>query len=345
MIRSLTSLRFIVAFVVFSFHCRIHFDWKVGLKVVDDLILNGATFMTGFFVLSGFIMSHVYDHTDFSSRENIFHFYLKRFAKIYPTYALSTIIYFIFLHDFTFKQMSLVFVNDAFLVQGFFKNMFDIGINGGTWSLTVEIFLYFLFPFLILLSAKSPKILIGSLLIALITSFNSFTNQSEYIYANPVFRVADFMCGMGFYSFREKFKYIKFGKLLHLVVVISLLYACGVLGKAPYMCGQFVIIPLFGIWIVMVYHSNSRIYNNKAFIYFGSISYSFYLYQFISMETGKRLTKAYPDLSLGYVFLAALAVSFAVSALSYHLWEERMRKLILLRYSRKASDNCNPLCQ
>lgn len=182
MIRSLTSFRFITAFIVFLFHCRIHFDWKVGVKLVDKFFLNGATFMTGFFVLSGFIMAYVYSNADFTKRENIFNFYLKRFAKIYPTYLFATIVYFIFLHDYTLKQMFRVFVGDPFLVQGFFSNMFNIGINGGTWSLTVEMFLYFLFPFLILLVAKSPKILIPSLIIVAITSFNVHMDKSEYIY-------------------------------------------------------------------------------------------------------------------------------------------------------------------
>jgi peptidoglycan/LPS O-acetylase OafA/YrhL len=339
MIRSLTSFRFITAFIVFLFHCRIHFDWKVGLKPVDKFFLNGATFMTGFFVLSGFIMAHVYSNTDFTKRENTFNFYLKRFAKIYPAYAFATIVYFIFLHDYTSGQISRVLVTNPFLVQGFFPNIFAIGINGFTWSLTVEMFLYFLFPFLILLSAKSPKILVASLLIAAITSFNVHADKSEYIYANPVIRLADFMCGMGFYFLKDKFKEIKFANLLHLVIVILLVCASRKLGNDyQYMGGQFVIVPLFGAWIAMAYHSKSKIYNNKILEYLGLISYSFYLWQFVAMELGKRLVKIYPDISVHLVFLAAFAINLAVSALSYHLVEERARKFILAKFARKAPE-------
>jgi peptidoglycan/LPS O-acetylase OafA/YrhL len=333
MIRSLTSFRFITAFIVFLFHCRIHLDWKVGSKLVDKFFLNGATFMTGFFVLSGFIMAHVYSNTDFTRRENIFNFYLKRFAKIYPTYAFVTIVYFIFLHDYTSQQISRVVITNPFLVQGFFPNIFVIGINGGTWSLTVEMFLYFLFPFLILLSAKSPKILIASFLVAVITSFNVHADKSEYIYANPVIRIADFMCGMGFYFLKDKFKEIKFANLLHLVIVILLICACRKLGNDyQYMAGQFLIVPLFGAWIAMVYHSKSKIYNNKILEYLGLISYSFYLWQFVAIESGRRLIKIYPDISVHFVILIALILNLAISALSYRFFEERVRKFILTKF-------------
>jgi peptidoglycan/LPS O-acetylase OafA/YrhL len=120
-------------------------------------------------------------------------FILKDLPKSTPAMHLQQLYILYFCMNYTLKQILRVLVTNPFLVQGFFPNIFAIGMNGGTWSLTVEMFLYFLFPFLILLSAKSPKILIASLLIAAITSFNVYADKSEYIYANPVFRLADFI--------------------------------------------------------------------------------------------------------------------------------------------------------
>ena len=112
-------------------------------------------------------------------------------------------------------------------------------------------------------------------------------------------RLADFMCGMGFYFLKDKFKEIRFVNLFHLIIIILLICACGNLGNDfQYMGGQFIIVPLFGAWIVMVYHSKSKIYNNKILEYLGLISYSFYLWQFVAIELGKILIKIYPDLSL-----------------------------------------------
>ena len=65
--------------------------------MIDRFFANGACFMTGFFVLSGFIMMLVYENADFGKQKNIFDYYIKRFAKIYPTYIVGTIVYFCFL--------------------------------------------------------------------------------------------------------------------------------------------------------------------------------------------------------------------------------------------------------
>lgn len=220
-IPSLTSFRFITAFVVFLFHCQIHLDWEIGIEFLDRFLHRGAVFMTGFFVLSGYIMAHVYSSTDFSRPGEISSYYLKRFAKIYPTYALSTLVYFAFFRDFTITEHARILVNDLFLVQGFFPSMFRLGINGGTWSISVEMFLYLLFPLVMLWSGKSPRIAIAGIVLAVIVSFNVSLEKSDPVYANPVFRLADFVCGVGFYfgaiNIRHRFR-------AHLLTVLLLFW-------------------------------------------------------------------------------------------------------------------------
>ena len=70
-IKSLTSFRTIIAIVIFLFHCKIHLGYTLDINFLDRFLLNGATFMTGFFVLSGFILAHVYRDENFVSRVNV----------------------------------------------------------------------------------------------------------------------------------------------------------------------------------------------------------------------------------------------------------------------------------
>ena len=336
MITSLTSFRFITAFVVFLFHCRIHFNWKLDIRVLDKFFLSGATFMTGFFVLSGFVMAHAYCNRDFTKQKNIFNFYLKRLAKIYPTYIVVTLVYSAVIRDIPSQQYIRVIVNDLFLVQGFFPSMFPIGLNGGTWSLTVEIFLYFLFPFLMILSGQSPKILIVAIIVTVIANLNV---KTDYMYANPIFRVGDFLCGLGFYFFRQKIKDLKFGNYLHLITITLLFLACRKFGYGSHlMQGQFIIVPLFGLWITMVFYSKSPIYNNKYLEYLGLISYSFFLWQSIAIILGKKLIRMYPDFNLHLLVVMAFVVTFCISAVSYHLLEERTRRYILQKFGYNQGD-------
>ena len=344
MILSLTSFRFIIAFVVFLFHCQFHFNWKLGITILDKFLLNGATFMSGFFILSGFIMSHAYSNTDFKERENIFNFYLKRFAKIYPTYIVAITFYSTVVADIPPQQYLRVMVNDLFLVQGFFPSMFALNLTAGTWSLTTEMFLYFLFPFLMILSGKSPKILMLAIVLTGIANLNVKTDLTDlYIYTNPVFRISEFLYGIGFYFWHQKIKDIKFGSHLHLLIVILLFWACKALGSDnyQYMWGQFIIVPLFGLWITMVFYSKSKIYNNKYLQYLGLISYSFYLWQSISIYFGKQLITIYPYLHLHLVVVVTFMINLCISAASYHLLEEKARKYILQKFVRKDSCEIN----
>jgi peptidoglycan/LPS O-acetylase OafA/YrhL len=192
-------------------------------------------------------------------------------------------------------------------------------------------FLYLLFPYFLIVSGKSPRIAIAGIIIAIITSLNVYLEKSDPVYANPVFRLADFTCGIGFYF---ALRNIGPNRYLHLLVLSLLLFISVYLGdgKYRYMLGQFIIIPLFGLWIALVHHSSSFIYNNRMLEYLGLISYSFYLWQFAAIELGKNIIAWFPWASLHLVVLAAFIVNVCVSALSYHLVEERARKWVLRRF-------------
>ena len=336
-IPSLTSFRFITAFMVFLFHCQIHLNWEIGISIFDRFIHHGAVFMTGFFVLSGYIMTHVYSHTDFTKAGNMRSFYLKRFAKIYPTYALASVAYFAFFQDFTVSQHARILFNDLFLVQGFFPSMFPLGINAGTWSLTVEMFLYLLFPLIMLTEVKSPRLVLAGVLIALIASVNVSLYKTDPVYANPIFRIGDFLCGIGFYF---GFRHLKHRRRWHLLSILLLFIACTCLGtgKYQYMRGHFVFVPLFGLWIALVHRTRSIIYNNRPLEYLGLISYSFYLWQFAAIQLGKKMIVWYPDVGLHVVIVLVFAVNVAISAVSYHLVEEKLRKWILTKFGHGSRD-------
>ncbi len=356
MISSLTAFRFITALFVFLFHCNIHFGWVIGISIVDKFIRNGAVFMTGFFVLSGFLMAYNYGNQDFSKRENIVDFYLKRVARIYPVYIISHIVYFlIFFHRFLFKDVIRSLFNNLVLVQGFFPTMFNIGINGGSWSLTVEMFLYFLFPFIVLLLGNEifksniqikhlnqiPLIVTIAFVLGFVTSLNLLIHQDgDYIYANPVFRISDFLYGIGFYIIRQNFHLAKkLEYILHFIILIVLFFLTVLLGNSDsvYMKGQLFIAPIFAIWIVLVFYSKSWFYNNKVLAYLGEISYSFYLWQFIVIELGKKLVKHHFDGNL--VMISMLCLNILVSAMSYHFLEKRCKNWISNKIKRHSNSS------
>jgi peptidoglycan/LPS O-acetylase OafA/YrhL len=329
-IKSLTTFRGIIALVIFLFHCKIHLSYQLNINYLDSFLLNGATFMTGFFVLSGFILAHVYKDTNLASRENIFNFYIKRFARIYPVYLISTIVY-LLIYRLEPLQLFRATINDLLLMQSFFKSMFLIANNGGTWSLSVEMFLYFLFPFILILANRSPKILFFAILFTLLTTVNLYVENVDYIYANPIFRIPDFLFGIGFYFLVSHFKRLSHYASIHLLIIALLIVATIFLGGVDhqYMKGNFLIAPIFAFWISLIFHSKSSFYNSKIMIFLGVISYSFYLWQFISINLAKLYIDTYPHFNINLVVFATLFLNIALAFLSYYFIEEKSRRYIL----------------
>jgi peptidoglycan/LPS O-acetylase OafA/YrhL len=114
---------------------------------------------TSFFCLSGFILSYVY-FEEFSKVPllgrvpKIREYLLRRFARIYPTYLLTTIIAGLFYviainvgHEFVNESGSNLSVLNAFLnILGVQAWVGIPSLNGPAWSVSAEFLAYILFP-------------------------------------------------------------------------------------------------------------------------------------------------------------------------------------------------------
>lgn len=125
--------------------------WKVA---------NGA--VSFFFFLSGFILTHVYSRRPITRRAD---FYAARAARVLPLYVLALLAAAIF----QLRQGRLdgdAFVLDALLIQAWVPG-YSQAINSPGWSLSVEMFFYTCFPFVLPLLVRvrsSGRLLLGMLL-------------------------------------------------------------------------------------------------------------------------------------------------------------------------------------
>ncbi|BFU42564.1 acyltransferase family protein [Krasilnikovia sp. MM14-A1004] len=144
---SLTSLRFFAAFAVFAHHFTgvgggTGFGRSPLIFPYSEIGGHGVTF---FFVLSGFLMMWV-----FKSHEHPGVFYWRRVGRIWPAHLVALVLgvfaYYIAAHQ-AIHWPSLI--SSVFLVQTWFPGVTPIlPGNEVTWTLSVELLFYALFPLL-----------------------------------------------------------------------------------------------------------------------------------------------------------------------------------------------------
>lgn len=205
-LRSVTGLRFVAAFAVFYSHIQ---DFL--FPEVRRLAL-GASAVSFFFVLSGFILTYVY--SDRLTRSETPRFLVKRIARLWPLHlvCLGLAVWFLRVPPGASAdgQNSIPsLVAQFFLLQSWVPigNWF-LDFNSVSWSISTELFFYLLFP-LLLLGNRSAfwwklffaigiaiACLFGMQALYDLTLMPSWVGQWSLAIAFPVIRLAEFVVGM-----------------------------------------------------------------------------------------------------------------------------------------------------
>ena len=313
-IPGLTPLRGIAALLVILLHYNMFVTTllpKEAGHVIDKLYLM----VDLFFVLSGFIMYHVYGSyfKVGASFKKIGGFLRARFARIYPLH-LVTFLFMLGLAVLAYLggaltgAMAIVFdftaIPSQLLLTQAMGTHHEATFNTPSWSISVEWWAYVLFPFLLLLLART-KIWSRVLLIGLISvsywyimyylqpefwavRWEQFGHPESLPYAlhtidvitgAPAFMrcLCGFIWGMLVYEFfkKERGKKLLKSGWAFLGVWVALF----VLWHFELLIDPLAVL-LFGLMILAAAYNEDhtgRILNNGFFNYMGEISYSLYL--------------------------------------------------------------------
>ena len=151
-IEQLTFTRFIAAVAVVIFHFgREVFPFQH--PILQPLVLSANIGVSYFFILSGFVMIIAYNKQPIIDYKQ---FYISRIARIFPAFLVSVflmLIYFFLIgKDVETKNIIL----QILLVHAWIKE-FCLSLNFPSWSLSVEILFYVLFPVIFNFFYKSVK--------------------------------------------------------------------------------------------------------------------------------------------------------------------------------------------
>ena len=304
----LTSLRFFAAAIVIFHHCG-----RSAFEASPDwfrcFIQNGYQAVSFFFVLSGFILVYTYHQPDRPSglKGTATAFWIARFARIYPSYALALCIALPAFLYYTFVKQttSLVLFTSGLvcvpvLLQAWIPPIAGAW-NGPAWSLSVEACFYATFPRLAPgLAGRSPRLWFWSSLCLVVTVqlVRHFifplpesgarpyepTFQHNFFAYFPLFHVPTFLFGMALgklYLARSAEPLIRFQSVLQLVSLGLLLFLFTRHGRiAPLLLSDTVMVPLFGALIFSSAAAGSalnRALSHPWLVELGEASYGMYI--------------------------------------------------------------------
>jgi peptidoglycan/LPS O-acetylase OafA/YrhL len=152
---ALNGLRFLAALAVVIFHYAPRVGGYARLpEILKNLIGEGPAAVGFFFILSGFVLAH--RHLNGGPRVQAADFYWARFARLYPAYLLAFLLFLpIALQRYVVDPAPgsagrHTFVLSAILSCLMLQSWTPLAQawNGPSWSLSVEAFMYLMFPFI-----------------------------------------------------------------------------------------------------------------------------------------------------------------------------------------------------
>jgi len=349
-IDQLTWLRGIAAFFVIVSHTIRATEVKysshdeISSFFFMSLFDLGSFGVVLFFVLSGCTL--YISNSDKMGRKGIIIFYIKRFFRIWPAFAVSLVPYigigFIFSvlyieaqgHWVEKQFLSQYSIYDLFSYLSFTFNITGPGglFNNAYWSLPVEFQYYIIFPIIVAslrYGVFGPIILGVSLYLLPKLDFFYFDN-------NIVFTLAFSFCGgvlVGYIYKKTEFRIKSFVGVVILAVLVSLAVAIArsyiVLPDIPVVSGKWNWYG--GIAIITVFVSlvtKIRLYNRvEIFLkHYGTISYGTYLYHNIFVAIAVLFIIHFEiydsSLRLFITFVFTLIASYLFAAASYRYIEK-----------------------
>ena len=333
----LDGLRGIAAIAVMLFHFNTFFLPQARLPFVGRAYLA----VDLFFLLSGFVMAHVYGSLLASSwQAHWWEFARARFARIYPLFAVTTLAMMTFVALFKAPLIDVSFTSSSLWLQPLLLQHWASGLSWDypSWSIGTEMeaYIFFVFAADLLLTGKHPRLIaaccvavVATLSIARGGSLNLFTGVSALLRT-----LSEFALGVLLYRARLDDTIFPRQWAAMLVALFVGLWAVS-------RFDLFAVVA-FGC---LIYHAAStsdmygRLLNSRPLVALGNWSYSIYLWHapthYAVMASLAAIGFPVNNLGLLGSRLVLLVTGLAVvglAAFNYQYFEIPVRRFVL--YSR-----------
>lgn len=344
---AITSVRFFLALGVVLFHYQL--AWTLTEPGVG-LLSRGRLGVDIFFVVSGFILTHVYLRQ--GSKPPIGSFLATRLARIYPAHlaVLAGVVILVLTAGLLgvgtvpgrFNLLDLL--ASVLLVQAWFPRDDAVFWNGPSWSLSAEWFAYLSFPifaFIGLRLRRRPLILIALAL----TIFFALDAAYRQLFGTVLPRaehnlgvlriIPEFLLGMGLYWLGASLRLGRLGGLAFASISAALLLSAMQMeldDRAIVLLGAVLVLSL----AMLSKTASEGPLSHPLALFAGEASYALYLVHMPVLLAWRNLTAATlglpGDYQMGMLEIAALlTLTLALAALVHVAVERPARRWLRAR--------------
>ena len=307
-----------------------------------------------FFVISGYLITEVLYERD----DSYFKFIKRRYTKIFPpliTVLLFSCLAFYYFYGFLsvkliFNSISSLFglsnIYQIYSGMSYFERSGDLFPLLHTWSLSIEIQFYIIFPFLIYLFKKLKiNIKVIAILILILSGISgALMFYKEYInydlsaiYYGTDTRIFSILMGSAFYFlFKDKELEAKKANIISYIflgIIILITLSVDYSSKTNYYGFLYLISILGGFITVTSLKTGFLDFKNpiaKPFSKLGEHSYVYYLWQYPIMIYSLEYFK-WSDIDYNYTVVIQIIILVILSEISYKFLIESRQGSIILR--------------
>lgn len=363
-IYSHTSLRGIAALLVVFYHLQFGAQFRCTWETATPFFSKGYLWVDLFFILSGFVIAYsarADEHAPYGWPE-IKSFWVARFARIYPLHFVCLLALLLIKLLFTMlgallgKQLISLDQWSMGSWLNFFEQLFllnawgltgRVGWNIPSWSISAEMFAYFLFPAFAALLVRGGRAAILLMLTAALAFYGWIAVTSgdlDIVKGLAILRcLAGFSLGMILFLLRERLAHMP-DALLGLLQIVGLGL---VIPTFLFGLNDVVAIPGFTLLVAATWTDKGWIAKPLALrplIWLGEISYSVYLVHVVLLAPWASLAPGplaklglSPEAIRATVIISALMLVLGVATLTYRFVEQPARKAIVRWFeSRRA---------
>ena len=344
------TFRIIAALFVFLMHSLSRLGTYYG--PLQALVSTGGVYMTGFFMLSGFMNALGSADRDFTTAGEIKRFLKRRLVSLMPLYLFLAVIHVI--ETYGTKR----FVRELYLIpveftgaQTLFQSMIKMSHNGGTWFISCLLVCTVLFPYLHTLirssNTKSKVLwLCGLYLFGVYAlKLNTYLELTS-LYGNPFFRLLEFTIGVfagSLYPALQKSRGYRVvcSPLVVLCAYLALFWSLtiivnyGIYNGDP-VSADWLVIPLFLLILCGSANMNIPSFLSGIVGHLGGITYGFYLAQFYCFWFAKLIAERIGTEQTSYQTLGiALVICLLMAEMAYLCIQKPVRAYALKHMESK----------